>query len=152
MMARKETCVLTNMCMVYDGDRILVQERVNPDWAGLTFPGGHVEPHESFVDSVVREVKEETGLAIRDVQLCGIKQWTSRDGSYRYIVLFFKTDVFSGELCSSDEGRVFWIDKKDIGNYTLAHDFDSMLEVFLNDGLTENYHYFENGQWLVENK
>lgn len=151
-MAKQETCVLTNMCMVYDGDRILVQERTNPDWAGLTFPGGHVEPRESFVDSVVREVKEETGLDITDVHLCGVKQWTSRDGSYRYIVLFFKTNVFSGELRSSDEGRVFWIDKKDIGNYTLAKDFDTMLEVFLNDDLTENYHYFENGQWLVENK
>lgn len=150
-MARQETCVLTNMCMVYDGDRIMVQERVNPDWAGLTFPGGHVEPNEPFVTSVIREVKEETGLDIADVTLCGIKQWTARDGSYRYIVLFFKTNVFSGELRSSAEGRVFWIDKKDIGSYTLAKDFDSMLEVFLNDDLTENYHYFENGQWLVQN-
>ena len=68
-MAKKESCVLTNMCMVYDGDRILVQDRGNPDWPGITFPGGHVEPNESFVRSVIREVKEETGLDITDVQL-----------------------------------------------------------------------------------
>ncbi len=150
-MAQKETCILTNMCMVCDGENVLVQERVDPDWPGLTFPGGHVEPHESFVDSVVREVKEETGLDIDNVRLCGVKQWTSRDGSYRYIVLFFKTNVFTGELRSSNEGRVFWLNKNEITNHILAHDFDSMLQVFLNDELTENYHYFENGEWLVKN-
>ena len=61
-MAREEVCILTNMCMVYDENRILVQDRMNPDWPGITFPGGHVEPKESFVESVIREVKEETGL------------------------------------------------------------------------------------------
>ena len=150
-MAKKESCVLTNMCMVYDGDRILVQDRGNPDWPGITFPGGHVEPQESFVRSVIREVKEETGLDITDVQLCGMKQWTQRDGEFRYIVLFYKTDKFTGELKSSREGEVFWIDKNDLGNYTLADGFESMFEVFDNDGLSENYWHFENNQWQVEN-
>lgn len=58
-MAREETCILTNMCMICDGSRILVQDRKNPDWPGITFPGGHVEPKESFVASCIREVKEE---------------------------------------------------------------------------------------------
>ena len=54
-MAREEKCVLTNMYMVYDGNRILVQDRMNPNWPGITFPGGHIEPKESFVESVIRE-------------------------------------------------------------------------------------------------
>ena len=54
-MAREEKCVLTNMCMVYDGNRISVQDRMNPNWPGITFPGGHIEPKESFVESVIRE-------------------------------------------------------------------------------------------------
>lgn len=54
-MAREEKCVLINMCMVYDGNRILVQDRMNPNWPGITFPGGHIEPKESFVESVIRE-------------------------------------------------------------------------------------------------
>lgn len=150
-MARTETCVLTNMCMVYDGDRVLVQDRMNPNWSGITFPGGHVEPGESFVDSVVREVKEETGLDIFNVRLCGVKQFTMRDGSYRYIVFFFKTDAYSGELKSSDEGKVFWIDRKDLPSYALADGFESMLEVFESDDLSENYHFPENGKWNVRN-
>lgn len=151
-MAREEKCILTNMCMVYDGNRILVQDRMNPDWPGITFPGGHVEPRESFVDSVIREVEEETGLKISNVQLCGIKQWTHREGKYRYIVLFYKTDTYSGELKSSDEGRVFWIEKEDLKNYVLAEGFEGMFEVFENDKLSENYHWFTNGEWNVENK
>lgn len=111
-MAREEKCILTNMCMVYDGDQILVQDRMDPEWPGITFPGGHVEPNESFVESVVREVKEETGLDISGVRLCGVKQWTHQNGLYRYIVFLFKTNRYSGELKSSDEGKVFWIDKK----------------------------------------
>lgn len=152
-MSHKEMCILTNMCMVYDGERILVQDKVKPDWSGLCFPGGHVEPYESFVDSVIREVKEETGLDIADVKLCGIKQWESENkGEYRYIVFFFKTNTFSGELKSSEEGRVFWIDKKDIGNYKLAYGFERMLEIFLDDNLSENYCWFEDGEWKVKNK
>jgi len=150
-MARKETCVLTNMCMVYDGDRILVQDRLNPDWPGITFPGGHVEPGESFVASAIREVKEETGLDISDVRLCGIKQWTQKNGEYRYIVFFFKTNRFSGELRPSREGKVFWIHKKDLNQYVLAEGFADMFAVFDSDALCENYHWQENGQWQVKN-
>lgn len=75
-MNRTEIVTLTNMCMVYDNNgNVLVQNRNNPDWPGITFPGGHVEPGEPFYDSVIREIKEETGLTIKNPQLCGVKDW-----------------------------------------------------------------------------
>ncbi len=151
-MAREEVCILTNMCMVYDENRILVQDRMNPDWPGITFPGGHVEPRESFVESVIREVKEETGLDITNVQLCGVKQFTHREGKYRYIVFFYKTDKYSGELKSSDEGKVFWIDKNELKDYVLADGFEGMFEVFDNDNLSENYWWLEDNEWKEKNK
>ena len=151
-MKRQEACVLTNMCMVYDGNRILVQDRKDPNWPGITFPGGHVERGESFVDSVIREVHEETGLCIERVQLCGIKQWSDTSGEFRYIVLFYKTNVFSGELTPSSEGEVFWIDKGDLGNYQLADGFDTMIDIFLNEDVSENYWWCEGGRWFTENK
>ena len=138
--------------MIYDGTRILVQDRKNPDWPGITFPGGHVEPKESFVDSVIREVKEETGLDIANVQLCGIKQFPLEEKKCRYIVLFYKTSTFSGELKSSEEGQVFWIEKDELKDYVLAESFETMLEVFENDSLSENYWWVENEDWKVENK
>ena len=151
-MAKVERVVLTNMCMVCQGDKILVQEKVDPNWSGICFPGGHVEEGESFVESVKREVFEETGLQIVAPMLCGVKQWTQRNGEYRYIVFFYKTNQFKGEIKDSKEGRVFWIDRKDLKNFTLADGFESMIEVFEREDLSENYHWFEDGVWKVENK
>ncbi len=51
-MTRSEQAIFTNMCMIYNEDYILVQDRQNLDWPGITFPGGHVEYGESFVGSV----------------------------------------------------------------------------------------------------
>ena len=104
--------------MVYDHDgNILVQDRKNKNWPGINFPGGHVEPDESFVSAAIREVKEETGLLIENPKLCGAKQFKISKTGERFICLFFKTDKFSGELSSSDEGEVFWIKRADLENY-----------------------------------
>lgn len=61
-MARTETVEFTNMCMICDGSRVVVIDRKKRDWPGITFPGGHIEPGESFTDAVIRVVQEETGL------------------------------------------------------------------------------------------
>ena len=107
-MSKYEKAELTNMCMIYDGaGRVVVQDKVGKSWGGITFPGGHVEKDESFVDSVIREVKEETGLDIQSPKLCGIKWWEADHGR-RYIILLFKTDRYTGTLHDSNEGKVFW--------------------------------------------
>jgi 8-oxo-dGTP diphosphatase len=83
--------------MIYDGTRVLVEEKVGRDAGGITFPGGHVEEHEPVVDSVIREMKEETGLDIEAPKLCGVKEWINEDGS-RYVVFLYRADQFTGEL------------------------------------------------------
>ena len=145
-MSRSEKVILTNMCMVYDDEgNVLVQDRVDEDWSGLAFPGGHVEYRESFVESVIREIKEETGLTIRHPKLCGVKQWQEEDE--RYVVLFFKTKEFSGSLKSSEEGEVFWIKKEEVCNYSLAENFEEMMEIFESEDLSEQYCYQEQEEW-----
>ena len=149
-MSRSEQAIFTNLCMVYDdAGNILVQDRKDPSWPGICFPGGHVEPGESFVESVIREVWEETGLTIENPKLCGTKQFQTNKGE-RYVVFFYKTNRFSGELTSSDEGEVFWIPRKNLRNYTLCEDFADMVRVFEEDDLSEFYYYTEDGDWKLK--
>ena len=145
-MAREERAVFVNMCMIRDGEKVLVIDRQKPDWPGVTFPGGHVEKDESFVEAIIREVREETGLTVEDPVLCGTKQFQT-DSDARYVVLFYKATRFSGELKGSDEGEVFWIDRKDLSKYPLSMDMEAMVQVMESDDLSEFYYYKENGGW-----
>ncbi|HJA66221.1 MAG TPA: 8-oxo-dGTP diphosphatase [Candidatus Mediterraneibacter cottocaccae] len=144
---RAEVVTLTNMCMIYnDKGQVLVQDRVDAEWGGLTFPGGHVEKGESFVDSVIREVYEETGLTIRSPRICGTKDWEREDGS-RYLVLLYKTDQFSGNLRASEEGDVRWMTLEEMKHGNLAEDMLDLLKVFTEDDVSEFHYVRENGEW-----
>ena len=57
-MARTETVEFTNMCMICDGSRVVVIDRKKRDWPGITFPGGHIEPGESFFDGKLHSSSE----------------------------------------------------------------------------------------------
>ncbi len=134
-MTEKGTVELTNMVMVEDKStgKVLVQERIK-SWKGISFPGGHVEPGESFVDSAIREIKEETGLDIRNLKNCGVIHWSHNRNFNRYIVFLYKTNDFSGELLpETDEGRVFWIEPDKIKDMNLSSNFANYLPMFLSE-------------------
>lgn len=129
-MAKRNRIDLTNMVMVYKDDgEILVQLREKNDWPGLNFPGGHIEDNESALESAIREIKEETGLDIKDVESCGYFEWNVPEHGVRYVTLLFRTNKFSGEIKSSSEGKVFWIKKDEIDNYSQSMDFDKVFLV-----------------------
>lgn len=145
LMARTESVELTVLCLIYDKDRYLLQNRVKEDWKGYTLPGGHVEAGESIVDAVVREMQEETGLTVLNPRLCGVKQFPTDDG--RYIVFLFRADQFEGEVVSSEEGEMHWVGKSELSYMPLVEDFDQLLQVMLDDGLNEFQYVIENDEW-----
>jgi len=143
-----ENVELTNMVMVMDkvSNKVLVQNRIKGSWTGIAFPGGHVEKGESIVDSAIREVKEETGLAISHLEICGVKDWYSPEDNKRYLVFLFRTDSYKGDLIEyGEEGDVFWYDINKLHLLDLAHGFDKMVKVMLENKLNE-YFITENQQ------
>lgn len=147
---RTEQVELTVLCLIHNEDSYLLQDRVKEDWKGYTLPGGHIEPGESIVDAVVREMKEETGLTIRSPRLCGVKQFPIEGG--RYIVFLFETDQFEGKVVDSDEGEMHWVKISEFLNVNLVDDFDDLIEVMLSDNLTEFQYIVENDEWIVVKK
>ncbi len=137
MSKRTEPVTLTNMCMIKRDHQILVLNRNDPVWPGLTFPGGHVEPHESSHDSVIREVKEETGLTIFSPKLVGVKQFYDQNQE-RYIVFFYVTNKFTGQVKESNEGTLSWMTKEELLKHQLAYNFDRDLPIYFDAQLSEH--------------
>lgn len=154
-MERIEKVELTVLCLIYKEDKYLLQDRVKNDWRGFTLPGGHIEIGESIVDAVIREMKEETGLTVVNPKLCGIKQFPIKDGKYengRYLVFLFKTSEFYGDVISSEEGNMYWISKDELEKVHLVSDFDELLNVMLDDHLSEFQYFVEDGEWKIIKK
>ncbi len=152
-MSKNEKAIVTALCMIFDDNRLLLQNRVKEDWCGFTFPGGHIEKEESFVQGIKREILEETGLTIYNPQICGIKQFQTENDE-RYIVLLFKTNQFDGELVSSDEGEMLWIERDALENYHIVEDFMDLLKVFddenLNEMMYERPKVENNWTWVMK--
>ena len=143
-MSRATSTILTNLCLIEDTstNKVVLQYR-SPDrykkWSGYAFPGGHIEEGESIAESVIREVYEETGLTITAPKLVAVKDWKPDEGG-RYIVFCYKATRFSGQLRSSEEGEVSWVEKDQLEQLDLSYDMLPLLEVMEDPDLSEFYY------------
>ena len=145
--SRMERVELTVLILIEDGKRILLQNRVKDDWRGYALPGGHVEAGESFVEAAIREAKEETGLHIKNPRLVGVKQFPVANG--RYVVFLFKATEFAGELRSSEEGAVEWVEYERLSGLQTVDDFEDLLHVMNSDSLSEFQYTVDGEDWNV---
>ena len=111
-------------------------------------PGGHVELGESMLASVIREMREETGLLIEHPVLCGIKDWMREDGT-RFIVALYRADRFTGELNSSEEGRMFWIEREEFAKTNIIWGMKDVLRVCDEAEYSEMFYSEEKESWVL---
>lgn len=143
-MSRATSTILTNLCLIEDTskNKVVLQYR-SPErykkWSGYAFPGGHIEEGESLAESIIREVYEETGLTIITPKLVAVKDWEPDDGT-RYIVFCYKATEFTGQLRSSEEGEVSWVEKDQLDQLDLSYDMLPLLEVMEDPDLSEYYY------------
>jgi 8-oxo-dGTP diphosphatase len=141
-MSRAQSVILTNMCLIEDGQGNVVMQIRDPKryrWSGYALPGGHIEPHEGLVESVIREVKEETGLMINNPQLVGMKHWYTKEDE-RYLVFLYRASDYVGDIHSTDEGEIKWVSRKELPKLDLAYDMLNLLRVFEEDDLNELFY------------
>ena len=109
----------TTLCYLERGDAYLMLHRIkkkddlNRDkWIGI---GGKCEEGESPDECLRREVREETGLTLTELQFRGVVTFLSHDsGSDQFMYLFTATG-WTGELnmdCS--EGELAWVPKEKV--------------------------------------
>jgi 8-oxo-dGTP diphosphatase len=109
---------LATLCYVKKNKRTLMLHRIKKEndmhegkWNGL---GGKFDDGETPEECIIREVKEESGLLIRNPLLKGILTFPAFDGNDEWKVFVYTAKKFSGKLIDSDEGKLEWIDDEKI--------------------------------------
>ncbi len=100
---------------IFRDGRVLIVRRARPPAHGLyTLPGGGVELGETLEEAVIREVREETALAIAPVALAGYRQAIARDAAGRierhFVILPFAARWIAGKISLNEElAEAHWL-------------------------------------------
>ncbi|ANC79089.1 DNA mismatch repair protein MutT [Fictibacillus phosphorivorans] len=130
---------LYTMCMVQDGDKVLLINRPdNRGFPGFLAPGGKIDFPESLVEGACREVKEETGLRVSNLVFKGIDEYVNPQQNVRYMVFNYWTDTFDGELLlDPPEGELVWVSMNEALDLPMQDWFKERFPLFFEEGTFE---------------
>jgi 8-oxo-dGTP diphosphatase len=117
------------LCFVLNGSDVLLMKRaaykrVFPNqYNGV---GGHIERDEDPLTSARREILEETGLVVNDLQLRAVYNIDAK-ASTGIILFVFTARSQSREVIANDEGTLHWIPQQDVLHYDLVEDLPVIL-------------------------
>lgn len=115
---RPEICV--GGVVVHDDSLLLIKRARDPGRGQWSLPGGRVEPGELLAEAVVREVGEETGLAV----VCGaLLGWVERIGDdHHFVILDFVATPLEVDdpSAGSDADEARWVSLYDVADLDLV--------------------------------
>ena len=149
------TCINATLCYIRNDSRTLMLRRDKKKndihhgkWNGL---GGKFEPGESPEDCVIREIREESGLTIKNPRLKGMITFPEFDGSNDWLVFIFTAHEFSGRLIDSREGHLEWIPDEKLLSLPLWEGDYIFLPWLDNPGVFSGKFTYQNGQLTEHN-
>ena len=116
----------TDAAIFNESGEILLMER--SDGSGWCLPCGFVEPNESPVEGVIREVREETGLEIKVNQLVGVftRKPSATMGVHTTVSIVHLCEIIGGQFMTSHEGHTlkYW-SLDDMENWHATHEINA---------------------------
>lgn len=145
------TVAMYTMCLVQDQDKVLLLNRPNhkgfPGWIG---PGGKVDFPESLTEGAIREVREETGLIVKDLIYKGLDEYVDPKQNYRYMVFNYLATSYEGELLHNPpEGELEWIPIKEALRYPMQPWFQRRFPLFFEEGTFEIYEIWDEEEQMT---
>ncbi|GAA0359073.1 NUDIX hydrolase [Bacillus horti] len=100
----KEDQVIYTLCFIRKGTEILMLYRNHPpnakQWNGV---GGKIEHGETPKQAIQREILEETGLDVENLEYRGLVTWNEEGGTHVYLA-----NAYNDSFVQTDEGYLAW--------------------------------------------
>jgi 8-oxo-dGTP diphosphatase len=117
------------LCFITHGSDMLLLKRGTHK---SVFPGryngvgGHIERNEDPLSGALREMHEETGLAVENVRFCGTIHVDAGEAN-GIMVFVFAAEATSRVFEDSDEGTLEWISRDRLEDLPLVEDLPTLI-------------------------
>ena len=129
---------LWTVCLIQQGDYVLLLDRQHDDFKGFIPPGGKVEFPESLTEAAIREVKEETGLDVCNLRYKGLYEYVNPVKNDRYMIYNYLTTSFSGTLLeNTQEGKPVWVHVNEVPRLPMQASIRRRFPLFFEEGTFE---------------